>query len=118
MSLPLLPSTVLADVARRFRLLGEPVRLELLNMLHVHGELPVTDLVEASGQSQANVSKHLGLLAAEGMVSRRKDGLFVYYKIADPTLAAICLLVCSKLQQEERAGTTSSEQDLESAINQ
>lgn len=102
-STPLLPINVLLDVARRFRILGEPVRLELLNLLHARGEMAVHEMVEHTGQSQANVSKHLGVLSAERMVSRRKEGLFVFYSIADPTLAAICMLVCSKLQQDESA---------------
>jgi len=84
-------------VARRFRLLGEPVRLELLSVLHEHGEMTVGDLVDETGQRQANVSKHLGLMADEGLLARRRDGVYVYYAIQDPTLVALCQLVRGRL---------------------
>ena len=98
MAFQLLPRDLLVQVANRFRLLGEPVRLEILNLLHAQGEMNVQELIEATGQQQANVSKHLKLLAAEGMVSRRKEGLYVYYTISDPSLSGLCLLVCGQLQ--------------------
>jgi len=93
MSKSLVPRELLQQAARRFQLLGEPVRLEILNLLHVHGEMNVHQLVEATRQQQANVSKHLRLMASEGLVSRRKEGLFAYYRIEDPSLSALCLLV-------------------------
>lgn len=96
----LVPPALLEQAARRFKLLGEPSRLMLLNQLNVHGEMSVQDIVEATGQQQANVSKHLGLMAREGLVKRRKEGLYVYYSIADPTLSALCMLVCGQLKQE------------------
>ena len=99
----MIPPALLEDTARRFRLLGEPVRLALLNALHVAGELPVQDLAVRTGQSQANVSKHLRLLLDERLVRRRQDGVFAYYAIADPTLAALCLLVCGQLQRVDAA---------------
>ena len=97
MPVQLLPKGMLLQVAERFRLLGEPVRLEMLNLLHVNGEMNVQDLVIATGQRQANVSKHLNLLSAAGMVSRRKEGLYVYYSINDPSLSGLCLLVCGQI---------------------
>lgn len=100
MSDKLVPSGLLEQVARRFRMLGEPVRLEILNLLSVKGEMAVQDLVGATGQQQANVSKHLRLLMEEGCVSRRKEGLYAFYSIADPTLSAVCLLVCGRIRQE------------------
>lgn len=96
----LVPQPMLERAARRFKLLGEPTRLLLLNQLHVHGEMTVQELVEATGQQQANVSKHLGLMAREGLVQRRQDGLYAIYSIADPTLSALCMLVCGQLQQQ------------------
>jgi len=94
----LLPKELLIQVAHRFRLLGEPVRLEVLNLLHSKGEMNVQELIEATGQLQANVSKHLKLLAQEGMITRRKEGLYSYYSISDPSLSGLCLLVCGQLQ--------------------
>ncbi len=96
----LVPQEHIEQAARRFKLLSEPVRLELLNQLQHQGEMTVTDLVNATGHQQANVSKHLGLMAREGLLTRRKEGLYVYYGIADPTLSAICMLVCGRLREE------------------
>lgn len=94
-----LPPAALELVAARFRMLAEPMRLRLLNELR-GGERTVTQLVTATGAGQANVSKHLGLLADAGMVGRRKDGLKVFYFIADASLFELCDLVCTRLQQE------------------
>ena len=86
-------------VAARFRVLAEPMRLALLNELR-DGERTVSELVEETGAGQANVSKHLGILADAAMVGRRKNGLNVYYFIADETLFELCDLVCARLQEE------------------
>lgn len=99
----LIPQAQLEKAAQRFKLLSEPVRLELLNQLQQHGEMAVNELVEATGYRQANVSKHLGLLADENLVARRKEGLYVYYRINDPTLSALCMLVCGRLREEAAA---------------
>ncbi|HMB93784.1 MAG TPA: metalloregulator ArsR/SmtB family transcription factor [Rhodothermales bacterium] len=99
--MPIVPRALLNEAAQRFKLLSEPVRLELLNHLHATGEMPVQALVEATGHNQANVSKHLLLMARAGLLHRRQEGLYVYYSIKDPTIQSLCLLVCSRLQQEE-----------------
>ena len=72
----------LARVAERFKALGEPARLRMLDVLR-HGEMAVSELIMATGMGQANVSKHLQILHAAGLVARRKEGLFVYYTLAD-----------------------------------
>ena len=97
----LVPSEVIEQVARRFKLLGDPVRLRILNFLNTRHEAHVQQIVEATDQSQANVSKHLRALLRESLVDRRKEGLYVYYRIADPTLSAVCMLVCGSVQQAE-----------------
>lgn len=90
----LIPREKLDKIAWRFRLLGDPVRLEILNLLHARGEMTVQELVIATGQSQANVSKHLRLLREAGLVARRLERPYAYYQISDPMLAAMCVLVC------------------------
>jgi ArsR family transcriptional regulator len=97
---PLVPSDQLEAVARRFRLLGEPARLDLLNALHGEGERSVGELVDATGQRQANVSKHLKRMAEAGLLTRSKEGVHVYYALDDPTLAALCQLVRARLAGE------------------
>ena len=100
MTKSLLPKALLKEVAARFRLLGDPVRLELLNLMQQHHELSVGELVEATGYKQANISKHLGLLCDAGMIGRRKEGTYVYYSITDPSLSGLCLLVCGQLAEQ------------------
>jgi ArsR family transcriptional regulator len=86
-------------VAARFKLLSEPMRLRLLQALH-DGERNVSQLVEASGATQANVSKHLGLLCEAGILRRRKAGMHVFYAIADPLVFELCSLMCSRMQED------------------
>ena len=94
-----LSSQLLALVAERFKALGEPARLQILNQLR-DGEMTVTELVEATGLGQANVSKHLALLLSLGFVSRRKEGLFVYYALADARVFRLCDLMCARIESE------------------
>jgi ArsR family transcriptional regulator len=95
-------------IATRFRVLAEPMRLKLLNTLGAD-ELSVSELVLATGASQANVSKHLGLLLENGLVARRKVGLNVLYRIADASIFNLCELVCDSLSERlenQRAALT------------
>ena len=80
-------------VARRLSALAEPTRIKLLNALR-EGEASVGELSRISGTTQQNVSRHLGLLHAEGILERRRDGNFVKYRIADEGVFAICDAVC------------------------
>ena len=86
-------------IAVRFRALSEPMRLRLLNLL-MGGEMTVCQLVEATGSSQANVSKHLSVLREAGMIAMRKDGLSSYCFIADPIVTVLCEMMCSRLREE------------------
>lgn len=85
-------------VARRFSVLAEPMRLRLIQALF-EGERNVTELVGATGGTQANVSRHLQTLTAAHILSRRKEGLQVFYHIADPTIPKLCELVCGSLEK-------------------
>jgi ArsR family transcriptional regulator len=87
---------MLGGISARFRALAEPMRLRILDALR-RRELTVGDLVEAVGAHQANVSKHLAVLHREGFVDRRKDGLHVFYRVADPAVFELCELVCGTL---------------------
>ena len=77
-----LPESVIDLVAQRFRALGEPLRIRLLEHL-IEGEASVQELVTATGAGQQNVSKHLGVLLHAGIVGRRKQDTFVYHRIVD-----------------------------------
>jgi ArsR family transcriptional regulator len=89
-------------VARRFALLGDPTRLLLLNALHARGEASVGELAGAVDATHANVSKHLNLLLGERILERRRDGSKALYRIADPTLLAICEEVCDGVRDSLR----------------
>ncbi|MHB8657598.1 MAG: ArsR/SmtB family transcription factor [Solirubrobacteraceae bacterium] len=90
----------LADlIAQRFRVLGEPMRVKLLDHLR-DGAAAVTELQEATGASQQNVSKHLGILHSEGLVTRVKEGNLVRYAIADESVFALCEQVCDSIRAQ------------------
>jgi len=92
---------LLNELSDRFKALGEPARLQLLAALR-GGERSVTELVEATGLGQANVSKHLHQLCSAGFLSRRKEGTFAYYSLADDHVFSICDLMCGRIEQEQR----------------
>jgi DNA-binding transcriptional ArsR family regulator len=86
-------------VAQRFRVLGEPMRIMLLDQLR-DGQATVGELQEALGASQQNVSKHLGVLLQAGMVSRAKAGTSSVFAIADDGVFELCELVCGGLRRQ------------------
>ncbi len=95
------PENLVELIAQRFRAMGEPMRIRLLDHLR-DGEATVGELSEALGASQQNISKHLAVLAAAGVLGRRKDGNHVYYRIVDDGVLALCEDVCGSLQQQLR----------------
>lgn len=88
----LLTDGELEKIARHFRLLGEPMRLKILQSV-CRGPRTVGDIVSEVGATQANVSKHLSLLADAGILTRQKDGQCVYYGLKDPLTLKVCELV-------------------------
>lgn len=86
-------------VAERFRALAEPARLHIMQVLR-GGERTVGELVDATGLGTANVSKHLQLLHATAFVTRRKEGLHVYYGLAGEDVFKLCDIMCGRLQAE------------------
>ena len=100
MSLPHpLPDDLVELIARRFRAIGEPMRIRLLDRLR-DGEATVSEISEAVGASQQNISKHLAVLADVGILGRRKDGNRVYYRIVDEGVLTLCENVCGSVQQQ------------------
>ncbi|HEY8777789.1 MAG TPA: metalloregulator ArsR/SmtB family transcription factor [Gaiellaceae bacterium] len=100
MSLPHpLPADLAELIARRFRVLGDPLRVRILDLLRDQ-ELSVNALADELGAGQQNISKHLAVLAEAGMLARCKDGTHVYYRIADEGVFALCEQVCGSLQQQ------------------
>ena len=93
---PTLSDEALQLVAARFRTLGDPTRLRIVNTL-MQGESSVRDLVETMELEQPNVSRHLALLRREGIVERRADGNRALYQINDPTVVELCRIACAGL---------------------
>ncbi|MFM7427639.1 MAG: ArsR/SmtB family transcription factor [Elainella sp.] len=103
-SVETVPAEVVQQVADYFSVLGEPMRLRILNLLR-DGEKCVQDLVEATETSQANVSKHLKVMLQAGILSRRSEGTSAFYRVADDLSYELCNLVCDRIASriEEQA---------------
>ncbi|HEY7891728.1 MAG TPA: metalloregulator ArsR/SmtB family transcription factor [Solirubrobacteraceae bacterium] len=93
-----LPEALVELIADRFRVLGEPMRIMLLDALR-DGEATVGELQTATGSSQQNVSKHLGVLLRAGLIRRRKQGNFAVYEISDPDVFVLCEHVCGGIRR-------------------
>lgn len=95
----LLTPELLELVAERFKALAEPARLRILSALR-EGEKSVSELMEETGLGQANTSKHLQLLHSLGFVDRRKEGLYVHYRLAGEDVFRLCDIMCGRLAAE------------------
>jgi DNA-binding transcriptional ArsR family regulator len=103
-ALGMTPPTLLSDRARermalRFKALGEPMRLKILERLF-RSPSSVSEILLAAGGTQANVSKHLSVLRSGGLVRRRKEGNRTVYWISDPSLEQLCAVVCNAVERE------------------
>jgi DNA-binding transcriptional ArsR family regulator len=94
-----LPDPLVDLIARRFRVLGEPMRIRLLDRMR-EGEATVLELTDALDGSQQNVSRHLQVLLESGIVERRKQGNHAYYSISDDDVFALCEQVCGSLERQ------------------
>jgi DNA-binding transcriptional ArsR family regulator len=98
-----IPDELVEEVTRRFALLADPTRLRILRRLLEQEDATVSELAEEVGGTAANVSQHLSRLLAGGVVSRRRDGRTVRYSITDPSIRAVCELVCRAVMEPRRA---------------
>jgi len=94
-----LPAPLVELIAQRFRVIGEPMRIRLLDVLR-DGPRTINELTEALGASQQNVSKHVTVLAQAGIVARETEGTRVRCSIADETIFDLCEIVCGGLRQQ------------------
>src|SRR5262245_23747934 len=92
-----IPQEKVDRMAEKFRMLGDSSRLAILACLMSAGKMNVGEVAQATGRSPANVSKHLKLLADGGLLSRRKEGLQVYYRLDNPVWEQVCRLVSSAM---------------------
>jgi DNA-binding transcriptional ArsR family regulator len=105
MNSPLRPLSdrMIESVARRFRVLGEPQRLRILQVLEA-GPKSVNEVVDALEISQPNVSRHLQALFEASLVARRRSGTSTVYSVADPLVFRLCELVCDSVVEQARTG--------------
>ena len=94
-----LPEPLVELIAQRFRVIGEPMRIRILDALRERS-MTINELTEALGATQQNVSKHVGVLAQAGIVARERDGNRVRCSIADDTIFELCELVCGGLRRQ------------------
>jgi len=97
--IPDLSPEMLEQVAYRFRLLGDPMRLRLLHALQA-GERTVSELVDITGSSQPNVSKHLSIMRTAGIVKRRQESNQAWFSISAPVIFELCNIVCNSISDE------------------
>ncbi len=91
-----LPDALVELVAQRFRVIGEPMRIRLLDALR-HGPMTINELTFALGATQQNVSKHVGVLAQSGLIAREKVGTRVRCFVADDSVFELCEMVCGAM---------------------
>ena len=87
------------QLSQKFKLLSEPSRLKILRSLF-EGEKCVTEIIEATGLMQANVSKQLKIMQSNGILECRPEGLQRFYKVADNTVLDICNILCGRNTNE------------------
>lgn len=85
------------SVARYFSVLGEPTRLKILSVI-CGGEQCVSDIIQATGLAQANISRHLGLMYQAGLLSRRREGTLVFYRVSDRHAGELCRSIRNQVQ--------------------
>jgi DNA-binding transcriptional ArsR family regulator len=90
---------IFQEVAQRFRVLSDPMRLRILYSLGIE-EMTVSEIVSRTSTSQSNVSKHLATLLSHGLVTRRREGTSAYYSVADATIFDLCDQVCGGIERD------------------
>jgi DNA-binding transcriptional ArsR family regulator len=109
---------VFESVARYFGVLGEPTRLRILHTI-CQEEKCVNDIIKVTGMAQANVSRHLGLMYQAGMLSRRREGTQIFYRVADPMYVELCRSVTVQVitRMDEQTRTLSAVSGLAAALS-
>ena len=85
--------------AEILKALGQPTRLKIIDFLR-DGERCVCEIFPAIGEEQSNTSRHLNMMLAAGVLSRRKDGLKIYYAIKHPEILEVMDIVTGIVKRE------------------
>jgi DNA-binding transcriptional ArsR family regulator len=90
---------VLEKAAELFRVLSAPMRLRIISAL-CHGEKNVGELLVEINTTQPNMSQHLNTLYQSGLLGRRREGVQIFYSIANEPLVSLCRAVCLQISNE------------------
>lgn len=101
-------NAVFESTARYFSVLGEPTRLKILHAI-CKEERCVNDIIEATGALQANVSRHLGLMYQAGVLTRRREGTQIFYRVADPLFVELCRTISTQVASRLHAADSQAE---------
>ncbi len=75
---------MMEEATSLFKVLADPTRLRLLAVLAARGEVCVCVLAQALGEPAFKISRHLAIMRARGVVAARREGAWIYYKLAKP----------------------------------
>jgi DNA-binding transcriptional ArsR family regulator len=84
--------------ASYFGVLSEPMRLRILRSI-CEQEKSVSEIIEDTGATQTNISRHLNLMHRSGVLARRRDGNQIFYRVADAAMVEICRSVCRRISE-------------------
>jgi ArsR family transcriptional regulator len=90
---------VFESVAELFSLLSTPIRLKIISAV-CHGEKNVSELLTEIDTTQPNMSQHLATLYRSGVLSKRREGTQIYYRLQSDRVASLCRAVCTQVAQE------------------
>ena len=90
---------VFDSVAELFAVLSTPIRLKIISAV-CNGEKNVSELLAGIETTQPNMSQHLAMLYRSGVLSKRRDGTQIYYRLQSERVATLCRAVCTQVAIE------------------
>lgn len=99
MTTPAEGDEVFEMAAELFALLSTPIRLKIISAV-CQGEKNVSELLESIDTTQPNMSQHLATLYRSGVLTKRRDGTQIYYRLQSERVATLCRAVCTQVAIE------------------
>jgi DNA-binding transcriptional ArsR family regulator len=87
---------IFEEVADYFSVMSEPARLKIIHAI-CQSERTVSEIVEVTGSTQSNISRHLGLMYRHGLLAKRREGNQIFYRMADETMIELCRTACNRI---------------------
>ncbi|MGV3571143.1 MAG: ArsR/SmtB family transcription factor [Ramlibacter sp.] len=94
---------VFEAAAELFRVMSAPMRLKIISCL-CNGEKNVSELLEEIRTTQPNMSQHLNTLYQAGVLGKRREGVQIFYRIANEQVVKLCRAVCTQVAIEAELG--------------